>query len=344
MTERRHLKQLIRARMARTGESYTTARRHLTAASTPLSQHRLSTLAALMLDRAGYRAPHTGEPFSEAMLTGLAGGIGFMYAIFEYTGLPPMLTIVCQHHPDPWLPAILRRLAVPHAEKQGKLDLSGGRPAYCTVRRNDYPYEIVVTASNDGQLVIDSGFDVTTMPEPEFRTQWPRHHQIVLEPGGVVPPEVLASGLRDAIATTVAHLTGPVLGHKFDVNFGFSGMTRLAAQLRDARTKKGWARRFADPPAFAQAVRRLHECLDHEFTAPGATRPLYASFLDEAAPLLGSSSLPEAAELFRSSGAVWSQLAHLEPSADHAAFFASSADLVDEARTLEERAVALLSA
>src|SRR2546423_298181 len=80
-------------------------------------QHRLSTLAAHLLRQAGHVAPHTGEPFSEAMVAGLAGGIGFMYAVFEYTGWPPMMTIVAQHHPEPWLPAVLGRLGVGYTEE-----------------------------------------------------------------------------------------------------------------------------------------------------------------------------------------------------------------------------------
>lgn len=37
------------------------------------------------------------------MLVGLAGGIGFLYAVFDYQGFQPMVTIVARHHPErPW--------------------------------------------------------------------------------------------------------------------------------------------------------------------------------------------------------------------------------------------------
>jgi len=42
--------------------------------------------------------------------------------------------------------------------------------------------------------------------------------------------------------------------------------------------------------AFFHGVRRLYECLELQFTAPGATRPSYAEFLDEAAPVVGGAS------------------------------------------------------
>ena len=352
MTEHRHLKKLIRERVARTGESYTTARRHvITAAAREQAalppglvpgydefgggQHRLSALAAHLLRQAGYTAPHTGEPFTEAMMAGLGGGIGFMYAVFEYKGWPPLMTIVAQHHPEPWLPAVLGRLGVEFAEEHNTAPkpalaalhrlLDAGRPVYCTVdltalpwhagelAHSEVPYEVVVAGRHDGQFLLD---DTSVAPlaiaEADFATAWARHrkgrhHRIVLRGAPVLVD--LPAAVRAAIGTTVAHLTGPVLGHSFDSNFGFSGMAKLAAQLRDTRTKNGWARRFATPVAFFHGVRRLYECLELQFTAPGATRPRYADFLDEAAPVVGAPVLGEAATLFRRSGALWSQVA-----------------------------------
>jgi hypothetical protein len=353
MTQQKQLKKLVRDRMARTGESYTTARRHvLTAAARAQApalpaglvpgydvfgggQHRLSALVAHLLRQAGYTAPHTGEPFTEAMVGGLAGGIGFMYAVFEYKGWPPLMTIVAQHHPEPWLPAALGRLGVQYTEEHSGSPkpalaalhraLDGGRPLYCTVdltalpwhagelAHSEVPYEVVVAGRDGDTLYLD---DTSVAPlalaEADFGRAWAqhkkgRHHRIALASG---PASVdLPAAVRGAIATTVAHLTGPVLGHSFDSNFGFSGMAKLAAQLRDGRTKAGWAKRFGPPVPFFHGVRRLYECLELQFTAPGATRPAYADFLDEAAPVLGAPVLAEAAGLFRRSGAVWSRIA-----------------------------------
>jgi hypothetical protein len=353
MTEHRHLKKLVRERMTRTGESYSTARRHVvTAAAREQApalpqglvpgydlfgggQHRLSALAAHLLREAGYTAPHTGEPFTEAMAVGLGGGIGFMYAVFEYKGWPPLMTIVAQHHPEPWLPAVLGRLGVRFTEEHNTAPkpalaalhraLDGGRPLYCTVdltalpwhagelAHSEVPYEVVVAGRRDGTLYLDDSSVVPmAMPEADFAAAWARHkkgrhHRIVLDPG---PAAVdLPAAIRSAIGTTVAHLTGPVLGHSFDSNFGFSGMAKLADQLRDTRTKSGWAKRFGTPVNFFHGVRRLYECLELQFTAPGATRPAYADFLDEAAPVLRAPMLNEAAAIFRESGAAWSRVA-----------------------------------
>jgi hypothetical protein len=406
VTEQRRLKKLVRDRMARTGESYTTARRHVVRPAAPAlppglvpgydtfgpGQHRDSSLVVHLLRQAGLGC-------SEAMVCGLAGGIGFLYAVFEYRGLPPILTIVAQHHPDPWVPSALRRLPVSFAEEHStstpramaavRAAVERGRPVYVSVDRSRLPWHRdepalatepygVVVAGIDGDTVLVD--DDAAVPHPlsldDFAAAWAghrkgRHHRIVLESVHPGQPDVGA-----ALATTVAHLTGPVLGHSFDANFGFSGMRRLADQMRDRRTKSGWERRFAAPEAFGAAMRRLYECLELTYTAPGGTRPLYADFLDEA----GRSG---AASLFRESGARWSalaalaeahageygdlcerrmllamtgadvrgiddRLAALPPPPDlgadgRAALFAEMADLVDAARELETRAAGLLT-
>ena len=56
-------------------------------------EHRPSSLCRHLL-------AHAGLELSEPMVCGLGGGIGFLYAIFEYRTEPnPLLTIVAQHHP-----------------------------------------------------------------------------------------------------------------------------------------------------------------------------------------------------------------------------------------------------
>lgn len=99
MTLQKHLKERVRSRMQRTGESYTTARRHILnqrfvavlPKSTPpaLRWHfpgaiPATTALRVLLTHAGVRNPATGEPFSEPLLFLLAGGIGIGVCSFFY--------------------------------------------------------------------------------------------------------------------------------------------------------------------------------------------------------------------------------------------------------------------
>jgi Domain of unknown function (DUF4872)/Butirosin biosynthesis protein H, N-terminal len=158
MTSHKHLKSAVRARMARTGERYTTARRHLVGTTPPLrpgvlpgyttlggGRHHDSGLLTHVLAAAGVVAAHDGEPLDEPMVAGLAGGVGFMYFSFSYAGQVPTMTIVPRIHPRPFLPGALERSGIAHrlvetssaAKAARDLDavLAAGRAPICTVDR-----------------------------------------------------------------------------------------------------------------------------------------------------------------------------------------------------------------
>ncbi|SEF78902.1 protein of unknown function [Nonomuraea solani] len=335
MTGHKHLKRRVRDRMAKTGESYTTALRHVAGRA---RHHHESALLRHVL----------GGGHSEAMLLGLGGGIGFMYFVFEYQGHPPMLTIVAQAHPAPMIPLALTRAGAPHeirrtgsakvAERNLRAALDAGRQPMCRVARHLLPWrdampfpdpvDVAVTGlSGDVVRVRDDA--TADLPLKDFLAAWsavPKEKHQLIEITGPAAGEPDVAG---AIADTAAKLTGPVLGNAFDVNFGLSGMRKLAAQLADTKGKQGWTRRFADP---GPLLDRLSECLEVEYTAPGATRPLYADFLAE-------TGRAEAAAVYREAGGQWSRVAvaaaaHTPPP--------ELAAMVADAVLLEERGVALL--
>ena len=65
----------------------------------------------------GVVAPHTGRPFSEALLLGVSGGITFGYFTFEYTGYLPHLALLTRNTFDPFT-TILERLGIPQDVRQ----------------------------------------------------------------------------------------------------------------------------------------------------------------------------------------------------------------------------------
>ncbi|MET9231387.1 DUF4872 domain-containing protein [Lentzea sp. NPDC003310] len=288
--------------------------------------------------------------WSEALLAGLAGGIGFMYFVFEYKGHTPTMTIVARHHPAPFIPTALRHAGIAHdvttttsARKAEQRLRAADGPVICLLGKDKHPVG-VLGVDGDEVTVLDRDvpnrgapdLGVHARPLAEFMAGWGQgRHEMIGIGERTGEPDVAA-----AVRMTCEHLTGPVLGNNFDVNFGFSGMRKLAEQLRD-KGKKGWGQRWADDPAHVR--RRLHDCLEVEYTAPGATRPLYADFLDEV-------GLPGARE-FRESGALWSEVARggdyeVARGGDYEVAQGGDYDelarKVDEARSVEERAVRLL--
>ncbi|MEV4172764.1 BtrH N-terminal domain-containing protein [Nonomuraea sp. NPDC049709] len=341
MTEHKHLKRRVRERMAKTGESYTTAHRHVTAQPAhpahPAHHHEAALLRSVL-----------GGGHSEAMLLGLGGGIGFMYFVFEYAGHAPMLTIVAQAHPEPIIPLALGRAGVPHeirrtgsakvAERTLRAALDAGRRPICTVARHVLPWRPslpfpdpvdVAVLGIDGEVVHVQDDQPGELPFSEFMAAWSAlkksKHQLIEITGTASRPPEVAEAIRD----TAAKLTGPVLGNSFDVNFGLSGMRKLAAQLADTTGRQGWTRRFPDRDA---VLDRLRDCLETEYTTPGATRPLYADFLAE-------TGQDQAAAVYQQAGALWTRVA---AAAAGRASFAELAELVEQAVRLEEQGVQAL--
>lgn len=165
MTQQRDFKKLVRERIAKTGERYTTARAHVLAAlDAPAPEPTPGLLAgydrfggsdvsvlAHALAFAGVKKSD-GRPYTDALVAGLCGGIGFLYAVFEYKGHPPMLTIVCRSNSmsDKFIAQGLGRSgadftvhetgAPATARKHLDAALDSGRPVLCTVDIAALPY------------------------------------------------------------------------------------------------------------------------------------------------------------------------------------------------------------
>ena len=347
MTSQKHLKAAVRARMVRTGERYTTARRHVAgepSAASPVpgypafggGRHHDSALLAHVLEAAGITAAHDGQPLDEPMTTGLAGGIGFMYFSFSYEGHVPTMTIVPRIHPRPFISGALERAGIAHrisettsaAKAARELDavLDAGAAPVCTVDRAGMrhqvwadvfagaaPYDVAVAGRRGTTLLLDDDrLEPVEVGAEEFAAARAAHrkskHRMVVVAAPSTPVD-LVPAIRASLAVTVHDLTEDVMPGNFAGNFGLRGLAKWAAAVGDRRSVKGWHRLFDSGPAFGHAMRRLHDCLTFEYSSPGAMRPLYADFLTGAAEVVGDAALRDAADRYDAAGAVWAQIA-----------------------------------
>jgi Domain of unknown function (DUF4872)/Butirosin biosynthesis protein H, N-terminal len=349
VTSQKHLKAAVRARMARTGERYTTAHRHLTGRpGTGIpdvapgyrryggGRHHDSALLTHVLEAAGVTSADDGRPLDEPMVAGLAGGIGFMYFSFAYAGHVPTMTIVPRIHPRPFVRGALERSGVPHrtsettsaakAARELDAELSAGRTPICTVDRPTLghqtwadtfpgadPYDVVVTGRRGALLLLDDErLEPVEVPAEAFAAARAAHRKSRHRMVVVDPtpePVHLPPAIRASVAVTVHDLTEDVMPGNFAGNFGLRGLAKWADALADRRTRTGWARLFDSGPAFGHALRRLHDCLTFDNSSPGAMRPLYAEFLDAAAEVLDDGVLRGAAERYAEAGELWSAIA-----------------------------------
>jgi Domain of unknown function (DUF4872)/Butirosin biosynthesis protein H, N-terminal len=364
----KNFKRLVRDRMEKTGESYTTARSRFeppVAAEQPAPGDPDAGALARALAGAGFANPATGLPYTEALLFGAGGGIGFAYLVFAYEGWTTVhlegrsnalyfekksfVEVACDRL---GLPLTVRPTASAEpTAKQLRQALAGGAEVALTLDLTrmaggapggvpQYPHPVTVAGGEEGVTV-------TGLPRGRVILDWdelidarwtgPKKYGGLLRFGPPGEPADVRAGLAAAIGRTADCLLAPSRGNNFDSNFGVPGMRRWTRLLTDERDAKGWPRLFAEPggrgDALAAVVRGLRG---------GACRRLYAAFLDEAAGPLGQPGLVEVAEAYRDLAYRWAALVELaaRPGATPADLAAPLPDLADaeEAAALALRA------
>jgi hypothetical protein len=359
-------KRLVRARMGRTGESYTTARSHLRPADDPgrpgRFQGRHPDTAALtrLLAALGVTNPASGRPLSEAMALGIAGGIGFAYFVFEYEELATLYLggrINSYVQKRDATEAALARLGVPFqarrttgpatAERHLRAALDQGRPVIATVdmARLRYravpdwlcgmtPQDVLVQA-RDGQPLL---WDLAPAPIPvtwaelaEARAgvRSARHRLVVAEAPDA--PIDLAGAAAAGIADTWPGMLNPPMR-----NFGVPGLAKWAELLTPTRDPKGWPRLLDAPGRQFQLLTWLYDWVETAGTGGGFFRAMYAEFLEEAASPLDRPELAGLAGDYRELAAAWTALAETAVAAGGDGPLARGAVLLARRRRLVE--------
>jgi hypothetical protein len=356
-------KRLVRARMGRTGESYTTARSHLRPDRTGPLQGRHPDTAALtrLLAALGVTDPATGRPLGEATALGVAGGIGFTYFMFEYEELTTLylggrLNSYVQRQDA--TEAALTRLGVPFqarrtsgpatAERQLRAALDQGRPVIATVDMARLRYRAVpdwlcgmtpqdvLVELRDGQPLLwdlaPAPFPVTWAELAEARAGVgsAKHRLVVAQPPE--GPVDLAGAAAAGIVDTWAGMLDPPMR-----NFGVPGLAKWAELLTAARDPKGWPRLLDPPGRQFQLLTWLYDWVETAGTGGGFFRAMYAEFLEAAAGPLDRPELAGLAAAYRELAGAWTALAAAALPAGGDGPLARAAALLDRRRRLVEQ-------
>src|SRR6185295_10890180 len=175
------------------------------------------------------------------------------------------------------------------------------------------PHVVVIAELDDEAATVhDTAPSAFRLPHAELATARARlakekHRILAVRPPDTAPGD-LGDSVRDALADCRAELAGRTRHKQFAGNFGIAGFTKWAS-LVESRDSKGWPRVFAGGAALWSALAYGAYWIDLAGTGGGAFRPLYASFLDEAAAITGRNALRDAAHAYRALGAAWSELA-----------------------------------
>ncbi len=288
----------------------------------------------------GVRAPHTGEPLSEALLLGISGGIAFGYFTFQYQGYPPHLVLLTRNTFDP-LPTILERLAIPQDVRQTASAARGaanlrdaleeGHAAIVMADSFSLPWTLLPPDERNWAMMpllvygLDEenawiagpssqplGIPAETLAAARGRVKKEKFRVTTL---GAPDFDRLQGAVEEGLRQCLALFTeGPPRGSKN--NFGLLALERWAQLLTNTRNKQSWARYFAPGRDLMMALAGNH-------TQPGAfgfielwgfdgmERAAYADFLDEAAAILDRPALREVGATLRRSHAQWRDLAQM---------------------------------
>jgi hypothetical protein len=281
----------------------------------------------------GITAPHTGKPLSEALLLGISGGIAVGYFHFAYGGYDPHVAILTRNTFDP-LGTLFERLAIPQnirqttdykkAEKNLLAALQDGTPAIVwadlyTLSYNTLPYNvgmwamfpIVVYGYEAGTVSIADRACVPLHISPaelgrsRGRVQNNRYRLMTLEaPNFSKLPNAVDKGIRACLSL---YLDKPPKGNPY--NFGLKALQRWADMLMDTKNKNAWGKIFPLGNSLFAGLTSAFHSIEIFGTEGGASRSMYADFLDEASQILDNPALREAATGFRQSAEGWRILA-----------------------------------
>lgn len=279
-------------------------------------------------------APHTNQPYSEALLLGVSGGITFGYFSFAYEGHDPHVALLTRNTFNPW-DTILSRLGVVQEVRQttkaekgvaNLLDvLEDGTPAIVWADMWSMPYNAlpfdkgmwgmlpfivygVDEATNRVWIADRAGVPLTVTPE-ELATARARvkKDKFRIATLDIPDPEKLASAVFAGVWDTIKLYTEkPPKGSAR--NFGFAAYKHWIELLTKPKARLSWAKEF---PIGIRLYAGLMSAFDHM----GATgvlkdgnRSHYADFLEEAAIILEKPTLTSVADQWRESGKAWQEL------------------------------------
>jgi hypothetical protein len=286
----------------------------------------------------GVTVPHTGKPYSEALLLGISGGIAFGYFTFEYKGYLPHVAILTRNTFSPFT-TILERLGISQdvrqtitadiAEKNLIQVLESGLSPLVWADQFSLPYNDlnpkdmwimmpILAVAKDGKTITIADrsskpfhISMDQLTTARGRVKEDKFKLMTLDaPQTTKLPAAVHKGICQAISLFTEE---PPRGARH--NFGFAAYEKFSELLVNTCNKQSWERFF---PAGVRMYHALagsphqpgaYHWINTWGSADGAERGLYADFLDEAAQILKKPALKEAAEKFRESYVLWLQFA-----------------------------------
>lgn len=334
MTRNKTFKKRVRDRMAKTGERYAAARRHLVPSDAPSGTsgdtsndaagvHAATTALRILLRHAGHDVP-------EPALVLAGGGVGIGVFAFRYDEFSSLF-LAGRHlwHDDlAFLTGLARRLDTQlevretGGAKKARTDLlemleDGPVAAFVDLgtlghRGGTEAYYVVTVLSADEDAgtarIADLAPSPIEVPLDRLKQARAKHRsfknrlvRIAATPETLDLEGAISAGLHACVR---GFDDPPMKGS----NFRLDGLDTLAKRMRGSG-KDAWSETFPPGPRLWSALASFYEYVERYGTGGGLMRSLFASSLSDVAHL-GGRDLSPAAEAYAKLGSAWTDAAN----------------------------------
>lgn len=287
-----------------------------------------------VLANQGFVSPHNGRPLSEAMVLGIAGGLGCGYILWEFKKHDAAILVLGFQNKWNYTTEFMQNLCdrvgvqATFSETGGaktaakNLDeaLADGCFPIAWVDQEKLPYFylrpmysgcfghfVTVFRQENGQYLLDDraqkplSVDAEMFSQARGRIGSYKNKLLLIESNGgeFDLPAAIMAGLEDC----VDYLS------RSSQTFALPVYKKWAKMMTDAKNKKGWPVVFKEKVGLYSTLRSLHEGIKLFGTAGGGLRGLYADFLNEAAGVLNLPALGEAASQYQQVARLWNDFA-----------------------------------
>jgi len=278
---------------------------------------------------------NNNKPLTEAMIFGIAGGLGCGYILWEFKAYNSAILVMGfqnrWNYPLEYTRNLCERLGLTaefkatggrkKAVKDLDESLNNQQPVVAWVDQQSLPYffqrpmyngcfghYVTVFGVENDHFLIDDRSQIPLMVEKavfndararisSFKN---RLQAVNFADKAIRIEDAIQAGLYDCIE----HLG------RDSQTFAIPVYKKWARLMTDSKNKKGWLKVFRNQNGLYSTLRSLYEGIELFGTGGGGLRGFYADFLEEASPILGSDGLVDAAYSYRELAQLWSSFAN----------------------------------
>lgn len=296
--------------------------------------HPETATMANVLANQGVVSPHNGRPLSEAMVLGIAGGLGCGYILWEFKRYESAILVMGFQNKWNYTSEFMQNFCdrvgattqfletggAKTAESHLNDALADGRFPIAWVDQEKLPYFylrpmysgcfghfVTVFGQENGRYLLDDRaqkpllVDGQTLGEARGRIGSYKNRLVIIESNGrsFNLPGAIMAGLEDCLdyLSSSSQTFAPPVYKKW------------ARLMTDTKNKKGWPVVFKEKVGLYSTLRSLHEGIKLFGTGGDGLRGLYADFLDEAKTVLDLPALGDVAAQYRQVAGLWAAFA-----------------------------------